>query len=85
MPGSKESGTLPTFLLLAIWDRVPGSWEPGSASVLRNSVPGVGFVHRNPELSADSVPRISEICSDLPQNERKIPTKHFNGLRNAQK
>jgi hypothetical protein len=46
-PGSQESETLPKFLLLAIWDKVPGSWQPDSASVLRNSELGVGSVPGN--------------------------------------
>ncbi len=35
--GSQESENLPTFFLLAIWDRVLGSWELGLASILRNT------------------------------------------------
>ncbi len=45
-PGSQESENQPKFFLLAIWDRIPGSWRSGSASILTNpkssviSVPG---------------------------------------------
>jgi hypothetical protein len=72
--GFQDSETLRKFFLLPIWDRVPGSWKPGSASVLRNLKPAVG-----------SVPRNSGTHSDLPENERKTSTKYSNGLRNAQK
>jgi hypothetical protein len=56
-PGSssQESAALPKFLLLVICDRFPGSLEPRSVAVLRNSELGLRSVSRDLEPGVGSV------------------------------